>query len=106
MRIENHPILDDIKDRKIVNITVDGKKIKAFEGDTIAAAMFDNNLKVNRTTAKYKEPRGVFCNKGRCTDCIMQVDGQPNIRTCITKVRDGMVVKSLHGLGEWEVTNE
>lgn len=106
MRIENHPILDDIKNKKIVNITINGKKIKAFEGDTIAAAMFDNNLKVNRTTPKYNEPRGVFCNKGRCTDCIMKVDGQPNIRTCITKVRDGMIVESIHGLGEWEVTNE
>jgi predicted molibdopterin-dependent oxidoreductase YjgC len=106
MRIKNHPVLEDIKDKKIVNIIVNGKKIKAFEGDTIAAAMFDNNLKVNRTTPRYYEPRGVFCNKGRCTDCIMKVDGQPNIRTCVTRVRDGMVVESIYGLGEWEVINE
>lgn len=101
MRIENHPILDDIKDKKAISIVVDGKNISAFEGDTIAAAMFDYNLKVNRTTPRYHEPRGVFCNKGRCTDCIMKVNGQPNIRTCITKVREGMVIESISGLGEW-----
>ncbi len=106
MRIKEHPILGDFKDKKIVNITVDGKKIEALEDDTIAAAMFNVNLKVNRTTPRYHEPRGVFCNKGRCTDCIMKVDGQPNVRTCITKVHEGMVIESLSGLGEWELTYE
>ena len=35
---------------------------------------------------------------GRCTDCMMIVDGEPNVRTCITPVRDGMRVQVQHGL--------
>jgi predicted molibdopterin-dependent oxidoreductase YjgC len=106
MRIEHHPILDNFSNRKEIHIVVDGKKIEAFEGETIASAMFASNMKVNRKTAIYHEPRGVFCNKGRCTDCIMKVDGLPNIRTCITSVRNGMVVESIDGLGKWEVKDE
>jgi len=31
----------------------------------------------------------------------MIVDGVPNVRTCVTPVRDGMVVQTQKGLGEW-----
>jgi len=102
MRIEHHPILGDAPARKMVTITVDGRKIEAFEDESVAAAMLASGIKVHRTTAKHGEPRGVFCNIGRCTDCIMKVDGQPNVRTCVTRVRDGMRVESLKGLGTWE----
>ena len=106
MRIEKHPILEDMPERKIITLTVDGKQIDAYEGESIAAALFAAGIKVHRTTPKYGEPRGIFCNKGRCTDCIMKVDGLPNVRTCVTKVRDGMVVESLSGIGKWEVFDE
>ncbi len=106
MRIINHPILDDLTDRKKVSIYFNGKKIEAFEGETIAAALFAADVKVFRTTPVFHEPRGIFCNRGRCTDCIMKVNGKPNVRTCVTIVRDGMVIKSLNGLGEWGKADE
>lgn len=101
MRIDDHPILDDIPVRKKVYIMVDGKKIEAYEGEPVAAAMFAAGIKVHRTTRKYHEPRGVFCNRGRCTDCVMKVNGRPNVRTCVKKVQNGMVVESLKGAGDW-----
>lgn len=106
MRITNHPILDDLADRKKVLIYLDGKKIEAFEGETIAAALFADGVKVFRTTPVFHEPRGVYCNRGRCTDCIMKVNDKPNVRTCVTIVKEGMVINSLHGLGEWGKANE
>jgi predicted molibdopterin-dependent oxidoreductase YjgC len=102
MRITQHPIIDIPMDRKTVTIIVDGKKINALEGETIASALHASGIKVFRTTSKFEEPRGIFCNKGRCTDCIMKVDGRPNIRTCITLVSEGMTIESLKGRGEWE----
>lgn len=32
----------------------------------------------------------------------MVVDGVPNVRTCITPVKDGMVIETQKGLGEWK----
>jgi predicted molibdopterin-dependent oxidoreductase YjgC len=104
MRIAHHPILDDLSQRRRVKISVDGNTIEAFEGESIAAAMYAAGMRVHRTTPKNDEPRGIFCNIGRCTDCIMKVDGQPNVRTCVTRVKDGMVVESLKGLGTWGVS--
>ncbi|MFZ5754732.1 MAG: (2Fe-2S)-binding protein [Bacillota bacterium] len=80
---------------------VDGKKIPAKEGEPIAAALLAAGIRKFRVTPKDGNPRGIFCGIGRCTDCIMTVDGQPNVRTCVTPVRNGMVIESQKGLGKW-----
>jgi predicted molibdopterin-dependent oxidoreductase YjgC len=67
----------------------------------IAAALVAAGIHTFRFTSKRHEPRGVFCAIGRCTDCVMEVDGQPNVRTCVTPVRDHMVIRTQAGLGTW-----
>ncbi len=94
MRVEKHPVLGDREVGRLVFITVDGKEIQAVEGEPIAAALLAQGMRVMRKTPRYGEPRGVFCGIGRCTDCIMTVDGVPNVRTCVTPVKGGMVVTS------------
>ncbi len=55
------------------------------------------SVMAHRYTAKRHEPRGVFCAIGRCTDCVMVVDGKPNVRTRITPLKEGMVVETQYG---------
>ena len=100
--IADHPILGPLAEKPLVTITVDGKPIQAREGEPIAAQLLANGIKVYRYTRKRGEPRGMFCAIGRCTDCVMTVDGLPNVRTCITPVRADMVIKTQHGLGKWQ----
>ena len=97
-RVEQHPILT-IEKRKPFPISVDGVELTAYEGETIAATLLAHGIRVFRHTEKYHEPRGIFCGIGQCTDCIMEVDGKPNVRTCVTEVRPGMVVRTQHGHG-------
>jgi len=97
-RIVEHPILGKIDDKEMVTIKVDGKKIKAKKGEMIIAALVANGIRINRYTLKKKEPRGIFCGIGQCTDCVMVVNGRINVRTCITPVVDGMVIQTQQGL--------
>jgi predicted molibdopterin-dependent oxidoreductase YjgC len=105
-RVVDHPILGPAPDRRVVNIFVDGVAMAALEGEPIAAALLAHGIRAMRRTPKFGEPRGVFCAIGRCTDCVMTVDGVPNVRTCVTPVREGMKIRTQTGLGEWgpEVT--
>jgi len=80
-----------------IKIWVDGKQITAREGEPIAAAIAAAEIKIHRYTTKQKEPRGVFCGIGQCTDCVMVVNGVPNTRTCIVPVTEGMTVETQHG---------
>ena len=99
MRVKDHPILGG--DTRIFNarIYVNGKSIPAIEGEPIAAALLAVGIRQFRKTPKYGTPRGLFCAIGRCTDCIMTVDGTPNVRTCVTLVRDGMIIETQEGHG-------
>jgi aerobic-type carbon monoxide dehydrogenase small subunit (CoxS/CutS family) len=101
MRIQAHPILGEAELGKKVTLMVDGEPVEAFEGEPIAVALLAAGRRVFRHTTKRNEPRGIFCALGRCTDCVMIVDGQPNVRTCVTPASDGMVIETQVGLGRW-----
>lgn len=106
LRIEHHVVLGEQTPGKIVEITVDGKKIEAIEGEKILAALLANDIIVSRYTVKRKEPRGLFCGIGQCTDCAMIVNGKPNVRTCVTPVKAGMVIETQYGLGKRGNSND
>ncbi|MBO5260672.1 MAG: (2Fe-2S)-binding protein [Coprococcus sp.] len=97
-RIENHPILGVIDKGKKVTFTFDGTLMTGCEGEPIAMALKANGVMIHRYTKKKHMPRGVFCAIGRCTDCVMVVDGKPNVRTCVTPLREGMVVQTQNGV--------
>jgi hypothetical protein len=98
-RIVQHPIVER-EERSSITIYVDGKHMQAKEGEMIAAALLANGIDVFRYTKKHHEPRSIFCGIGQCNDCVMVVDGVPNTRTCVTPVRDGMIISTQNGLGK------
>ena len=99
MRIEDHPILGTFEKGKKVEFTFDGQPMEGFEDEPIAIALRSNGVLIHRYTTRRNEPRGMFCAIGRCTDCIMVVDGKPNIRTCVEPLKAGMKVETQHGNG-------
>lgn len=103
LRIQNHPILGAAPKRAVVEFHFHDQVLQAFEGETVAAALIANGIRLFRYTRRSHEPRGLFCGIGQCTDCIMQVDGVPNVRTCVTLVQAGMRVEIQKGTGAWEV---
>lgn len=97
MRIQEHPVLGTFAKGNLVSFTLDGRELQGYEGEPIAAALRAAGVTTHRYTRKQHEPRGIFCAIGRCTDCVMVVDGQPNVRTCITPLKAGMCVEVQHG---------
>lgn len=106
MRIINHPILGELKILEKVTISFDGKEIEAIKGEPIAAALMAAGVRTFRKTVKTGEPRGVYCGIGQCNDCIMEVNGIPNVRTCVTLVEAGTIIKTQEGLGKSSGLND
>lgn len=92
-RIPAHPAQLNKGERKPVTFTLDGKPVEAVEGDSVAAALFANGTRIFTRSFKYHRPRGLLCCSGRCPNCLMNVDGTPNVRTCVTPVQEGMQVR-------------
>lgn len=94
MRLSEHPILNFEKVRgKEVTLYFEGTPIKAYEGETIAMALHAAGIRTFQYSTKKHRPRGLFCAIGKCSSCLMKVNGIPNVRTCITLVEDGMQIE-------------
>lgn len=91
-RIEAHPILTFATKRKI-RFLFEGKEMEGYEGEPIASALVANGVTMFRESPDLHRPRGFFCAIGNCSSCFMNVDGRPNVRTCITPIKEGMQVQ-------------
>ncbi|MEM9068218.1 MAG: FAD-dependent oxidoreductase [Myxococcota bacterium] len=80
--------------RESVPIEVDGRRIEAAAGESVAAALIASGRRVFARSVKYHRPRGPACMGARCDGCLMRVDGVPNVMTCVTPVRPGMKVET------------
>jgi len=84
MATVNRRIQAGVRRGECFEIEVDGERILAYEGETIAAALLAAGKRLSRKTTKRKEPRGIYCGIGMCFECRMIVDGKPNTRVCQT----------------------
>lgn len=63
----------------------------------MAAALLANGIEYLHRSAKLHHPRGVRCANGRCGQCIVSIDGRPNVRCCVEPLRAGMDVRTQTG---------
>jgi sarcosine oxidase, subunit alpha len=82
-----------------LTFSFEGKPVTAFGGDTIGSALFAGGRRVFSRSFKYHRPRGLLCCSGHCPNCMMTVDGEPNVRVCVEPVREGAEVKAQNVLG-------
>ena len=84
-------------DAKTVSLTIDGKRVDARLGDTVAAALLAAGFEHCRTTPVSGAPRSPYCMMGVCFDCLVTIDGVGNSQGCLVPVRDGMRVELQRG---------
>jgi len=99
LRIEEHPILNFERGEKI-SFFYNEREIEAYSTETIAAALHAAGVRKLGESPELHRPRGLFCAIGNCSSCFMIVDGKPNIRVCVIKVKQGMRVKEQKGKGD------
>lgn len=85
----------EILEREVTfEFTFDGRTIPGYAGDTVGSALAAAGVQVFSRSFKYHRPRGLLCCSGRCPNCLVDVDGTPNERACMTPIANGMTVRS------------
>jgi sarcosine oxidase subunit alpha len=82
-----------------VEFSFEGRPVRGYAGDTIGSALYASGRRVFSRSFKYHRPRGLLCCSGACANCMMTVDGIPNVRICVTPARDGAEVRAQNVLG-------
>jgi predicted molibdopterin-dependent oxidoreductase YjgC len=94
---QDNKALPAVQRGEALTIEVDGQPVEAFAGETVAAVLLALGHRSFRHTDKEHAPRGLFCGMGICFDCLVTIDGVPNVRACMTPVQAGMVVTTEGG---------
>jgi len=76
-----------------LSFSYDGKLVRAYQGDTIASALYAAGRRIFSRSFKYHRPRGLLCVNGKCPNCMVNLDGVPNVRSCTIPVSNGMDVR-------------
>lgn len=95
MQIKEHPILED-KFKNEITFYFNDQALTAREGQTIAAALLANGFKQLGFSRKLRQPRGMFCARGRCVSCLVTVDELEHVLSCQTLVEEGMNIYTNH----------
>jgi predicted molibdopterin-dependent oxidoreductase YjgC len=90
--IDKHPILEFKRGEK-VKFYFEGRELEGYEDQPIAAALHAAGVRVLSFSLKHKRPRGFFCAVGKCSSCLMEVDGRSNVMVCMEPLRAGMKVR-------------
>lgn len=77
-----------------VTIVVDNCPVKVPEGISVAAAVLGHHHPGKTYTHPVDgSPRAPYCLMGVCFECMMEINGEENVQSCLVTVEEGMVVK-------------
>jgi len=79
-----------------VTITVDGVPARGVAGQSLAGVILASGTLGFRRTSVQGRLRGVFCGIGVCYDCLVEVNGQRDVRACQRRATDGDVITIQH----------
>jgi len=85
--------------RHPVELDFDGEPIVAEEGEPIAFALIASGKVALSRSPKLHRPHGPYCLRGGCDGCILRVNGEPNVMTCLVPCRGGERVETQNVLG-------
>jgi len=83
-----------------IEIRFEQQIIVARANESVAAALLAAGIVSFRQAEPDGETRGPYCMIGVCFDCLVEIDGKPNLQACQYRVRDGMQIRMQRGLRE------
>lgn len=75
-----------------IAIDFEGERLSCRPGESLAAALTAHGIRDFRRT-RTGGGRGIFCGMGVCQDCLVEIDGVPSLRACMTGVDRPMRVR-------------
>ena len=98
LRIRQHPILK-VEEKRTIQFKWNGTPLSANAGETIAAALYANGIKIFGYHHKDHSPQGIFCANGQCSQCMVIVNSIP-VKSCMVPIQEGMDIYPSNGLPE------
>ncbi|MFC0115772.1 2Fe-2S iron-sulfur cluster-binding protein [Kibdelosporangium aridum] len=89
----------EIDRTKPLRFVVDDVSYEGFEGDTLASAMLANGVLQVAPSLYKQRPRGIFSAGVEEPNALVQVGSEPSLQATTVKLTDGLVARTLSGIG-------
>ena len=76
-----------------MSLEFEGQQLEVRPGDSVASAVFRSGVRTFSRSFKYHRRRGLYCMSGDCANCLLEVDGESDVRSCLCVAKDGMTAK-------------
>lgn len=81
------------KPLETVHITFDGKDVESPAGISVAAAVLGHAHAGHTCNHPVDgSPRAPYCLMGVCFECLMEINGKPDVQSCLVNVEEGMII--------------
>lgn len=78
-----------------VCISVNGEQKQVPAGISVAAALLGHtHAEHTGVNAVDGSPRAPYCLMGVCFECLMVINGEADVQSCLVTVREGMTVQT------------
>lgn len=77
-----------VQNRKRIKVTVNGREMEVYEGLTILQALLQEDVRIPHLCYDIRLERA----NGNCGLCVVELDGERDVKACQTPVREGMTI--------------
>jgi hypothetical protein len=82
---------------RLVEIEFNGRPLAVPGQGSVAAALLAAGALRFRSTPVSGAPRAPYCMMGVCFECLVEIDGQGSVQSCLTPVAAGMRIARQQG---------
>lgn len=86
-------LTSDAGEASPIKITIDEQEVMVGSGQSLAVALLGCNVNPLRWSVVSGQPRSPLCLMGTCFECLVELDGQPNVQACMVQAAPGMKVR-------------
>ncbi len=73
---------------RVSRVRLGARTVEVPEGSPVLSA-FGRGVPIVQRSIRFHRPRAAFCGVGYCTQCLVRVNGVPNVRACTYRPADG-----------------
>ncbi len=84
---------------QVLSFSWQGQPMQGLVGDSVASALFANGVRIISRSLKYHRPRGLYSLDGESANCLVNVDGECNVRAETSLLKQGARVTAQNYAG-------
>ena len=78
----------------MVNIVFEDRQMQVPAGISVAAAVLGHaHAGATSSHPVDESPRAPYCLMGVCFECLMEINGEADVQSCLVTVQEGMTVR-------------